>query len=151
MKDKAISDSVYSASAIIGSIKRVEEMFNEYKASGNDTNVLHAIAENMANALGITTDTALARINGSLGALMADYIRAISGAQASEAETNRLKSFLPKIKNTNDFNKALIDNLKDMATNKIRTTLETRFRIDPTYMKIAFRDLYPEGSTIDNK
>lgn len=66
LKDEEISKSVYSASAIIGAIERVEEMLNEYKSSGNNTNVLNAMAERIANALGITTNVALARINGSL-------------------------------------------------------------------------------------
>jgi hypothetical protein len=53
-------------------------MLSEYQASGKSTNSVKALAEIFANTLGITTDSALARINGSLGALVADYIRAIS-------------------------------------------------------------------------
>jgi glucose-6-phosphate isomerase len=52
-----------------------------------------------------------------------------------------------------EFNKALITNIKEMATAKQRTLLETKFLVDPTYMKIAFRDLYPEdnmGNTASN-
>ena len=56
---------------------------------------------------------------------MADYIRAISGTAASDKEVQRLINNMPSIKNVASFNTTILDNLSNIADNKMKSKLET--------------------------
>ncbi len=98
----------------------------------------------MANAAGTTTNIELAKAKNQLGVLVADYIRAISGTAASDKEVVRLLENMPQMKNIDSFNTGLIDNLSNIANNKVKTRIETYLGAKKQYAPALFPEFYQE-------
>jgi len=140
LNDKRVGDSIYDNAGLKTGLENLKNILTEYKESGNKTNILTAIAETGANYLGVTTDEQLAKAKNQLGVLVADYIRAISGTAASDREVQRLLDNMPKIKNIDSFNMTLLDNLENIANQRVQSSVNTFLG---SYKNTA-KDIFPE-------
>lgn len=125
LEDKRVGDTVYDNLELKTGLGNLRSILEEYKASGGNTNILTSIAEKWANYRWITTNEQLAKAKNQLWVLVADYIRAISGTAASDTEVARLLGNMPNIKNVDSFNTTILDNLENIANNRMQTWLET--------------------------
>lgn len=153
LADKNLSEVFYPNVQMIGWIQQVKELLSSLKAWGTDTWLMTNIVEDMANALGRTTDEVLAQANNALWLLVADYIRAISGTAASDREVERLVKNLPKAKNVDSFNQAIIQQIENRAKSNIKTTANAKMWFNAKYADKVFPEIgttQPSAQQVDS-
>jgi len=147
LNDKRVNDIVMDNADLKSGLGNLKNILSEYKTSGGDTGVLTNMAETVANYFGRTTSDELAKANNQLGVLVADYIRAISGTAASDKEVARLINSMPKIKNIDEFNTTILDNLSNIADRRAQTAINTKL----WFKKDLWPKIFPEFYTTPTK
>lgn len=149
LENKNVGPFIYDNQELKKWLDTVRNTFEAFKSSWWNTNVFRDIAERVANYLGTTTDTELAKVNNQLWVLVADYIRAISWTAASDKEVQRLVNNMPSIKNVASFNTTILDNLSNIADNKMKSRLETYLWYNKRIAPKIFPDIYGWWTRVD--
>lgn len=149
LNDKEVWPAIYDGQELKKGLDTVRDTLAEFKRTGWDTNVFRSMAEASANYLWTTTDEQLAKANNQLWVLVADYIRAISGTAASDREVQRLINNMPSIRNVDSFNTTILDNLSNIADNKMKSRIETYLGQYKELAPQLFPDIYGGGARVD--
>ena len=88
------------------------------RKAGIDTGIVRGGVENIAQALGTTTNPRLAAIAVRITENLIIYRNAITGAQFSEKETDQYESLMPGFSNTFGLNEARINSLLNAWTSR---------------------------------
>jgi hypothetical protein len=96
----------------LAALTKAEEMLQQLKDAGVDTNLLTGTAEDIVRKLGKSTNPQLAQVGSQLNQTLNEYRRAMTGVQFSQKEAATYQQLFPTYKNDFSVNEALLKQMK---------------------------------------
>ena len=106
--------------AVIKSLENIKSML-----SSVPTNLAQGTMESIRRSLGTSKDPKMAALATRLGLALQNYTTMVSGAQFTDNEFKRYRSYFPDLSNTESLNQSIVDTLLDMMKDQRLSMYET--------------------------